>query len=319
MVDAAHNLTPVTLELGGKDPAIVLADTKIKEFVSVFMRAVYQSAGQNCIGIERFIVHDSLVDQLVSAVVPRIQELRLGSWLQDTRKGRLQTSGEDQGEDRVDCGAMITDAHFDHLESIIADAVQRGAKLHIGGRRHHHRQWPAGHYFAPTMLSGVTEAMAIAQQECFAPIFLLMPFEDVEDAIRIANGTKMGLGSSVFGNNPEQVRYVQQRMQAGMCNLNDFAVNYLNQSLPFGGIKRSGFGRFAGPEGLRGLCYTHVVIEDRFFFWIRTSIPAPLEYPLKSSASSFAFIAGLHHLAFGTTWKVRVRGLWDVMREAIRR
>ncbi|CAO1623956.1 unnamed protein product [Parajaminaea phylloscopi] len=319
MADATRNLTPVTLELGGKDPAIILAGTKIKEFASVFLRAVYQSAGQNCIGIERFVVHESLVEELVDAVVPRVKAMRLGSWLQDTPKGRLEeSSGRDVGDDGVDCGAMITDLNFDDLEGLIADAVQRGAKLHVGGKRHRHAKWAAGNYFEPTLLSNVTEDMPIAQRECFAPVFLVMPFREVKDAIRIANGTKMGLGSSVFGNDRAQVRYVQSHMKAGMCNLNDFAVSYLNQSLPFGGVKMSGFGRFAGPEGLRGLCYTQAVIEDRFFSLVRTSIPPPVDYPLRSSAGSFNFVAGLHHLAFSPSWTGKARGLWKVIVEAVK-
>lgn len=319
MVDAARNLTPVTLELGGKDPAIVLPDVKIKEFASVFLRAVFQSAGQNCIGIERFIVHESLINDLVERTVPVVKDLRLGSWLQDTIKGRLQVSGPDRGEDRVDCGAMITDAQFDRLEELIRDAVGKGAALHTGGKRHRHPRWPAGNYFEPTVLSNVTADMDIAQCECFAPVFLIMPYKEVSDAIRLANGTRMGLGASVFGNNAEQVRYVQHRIESGMCNLNDFAVSYLNQSLPFGGVKSSGFGRFAGPEGLRGLCYTQAVIEDRFFSWIRTSIPPPVDYPLTNSTRAFNFVAGLHYLAFAQDWKSRAAGLRDVIMEAIRK
>lgn len=315
MADAAKNLTPVTLELGGKDPAIVLPGSKVGPIASVFLRAVYQSAGQNCIGIERFVIHQSLVEPLLKAVLPRVGQMQCGSWLQDTKKGRNQPRDE-QPEGQVDCGAMISDANFDALEGLIIDAIKRGAKVHTGGKRYRHPKWGAGCYFEPTILSGVTKDMPIAQTELFAPVFLVMPFETIDEAISIANGTTMGLGSSVFGEDYQQLHYVRSRLDCGMVNLNDFAVSYLNQALPFGGVKSSGFGRFAGPEGLRALCYTQAVIEDRFFSWIRTSIPPPVDYPMRDSSSSFAFVAGLHHLAFAPDLLRRAKGLWRLLRAA---
>lgn len=320
MADASVNLTPVTLELGGKDPAIVLKSTKISEFQSVFMRAVFQSVGQNCIGIERFIVHESLVDQLVNAVKDRVAHLHCGSWLEDTARGRLQKRNKSSADTdtTIDCGAMISSANFDRLEALIDDAVSRGAVLHTGGKRLSHPKWPNGHYFQPTLLSHVDPAtMAIANEELFAPVFLIISFSSLSDALRIANGTQMGLGSSIFGNDRREIRWLQSRIQSGMVNVNDFGVSYLNQSLPFGGVKASGFGRFAGPEGLKGLCSTQVVVEDRLFKWIRTSIPPPVDYPLSNSWRAYEFVGGLHWFAFGADLETRVRGLWAVIKEAI--
>lgn len=319
MADASTNLTPVTLELGGKDPAVVLRSTRIKEFQSVFMRAVFQSVGQNCIGIERFVVHESLVDELVDAVKDRVANLQCGSWLEDTTRGRLEKRQSNKSDNTIDCGAMVSSANFDKLEALIADAVSRGAKLHCGGQRLAHPRWPNGHYFQPTLISHVTPEMPIAQEELFAPVFLIMPFTSVSNAVQIANSTRMGLGSSIFGNDRREIAYAESRLHSGMVNINDFAVSYLNQSLPFGGVKASGFGRFAGPEGLRALCSTQVVIQDRFFSWIRTSIPPPVDYPLKDSWRAYEFVAGLHWLAFGADWETRARGLWGVIREAIGR
>ncbi|CAO1639280.1 unnamed protein product [Sympodiomycopsis kandeliae] len=319
MADASANLTSVTLELGGKDPAVVLKSARIKEFHSVFMRAVFQSVGQNCIGIERFVVHQSLVDELVSLVKPRIEALQCGSWLQDTLRGSLEKRNHTAKDVTVDCGAMISDANFDRLESLISQAVSQGAQLHCGGRRFSHPRWTGGHYFQPTLLSGVTPDMAIAQEEAFAPVFLIMSFDKLDEAISIANSTRMALGSSIFGEDRKEISYVQSRLHAGMTNINDFAVSYLNQSLPFGGVKSSGFGRFAGPEGLKGLCTTQVVVEDRLFSYIRTSIPPPVDYPISNSWRGYEFVVGLHWLAFGPDLETRVRGLWGVIREAIGR
>ncbi|PWN25026.1 ALDH-like protein [Jaminaea rosea] len=323
MIDAARNLTPVVLELGGKDPAVLLPDVYIASVAPILMRAVYQSAGQNCIGLERFIVHETRVAELVAAIEPRVRALRCGSWMEDTAQGRNDDKGEDPHH--VDMGAMISSARFDELESLIKSAISQGAKLHCGGSRLRHPRWPAGAYFQPTLLSAVTPEMAIAQQEVFAPIFLIMPYagkhhrQAVESAVRIANdGTGMGLGSSVFGQSEAPVRWVAERMEAGMVNLNDFAVSYLNQALPFGGVKRSGFGRFAGPEGLRGLCYAQAVVEDRLFKSVRTKIPGVVDYPMAPSRDAWAFVSGLHDMAFAPGVGQRARGLWSVVRGAIR-
>lgn len=222
MVDAATNLTPVTLELGGKDPAILLKSTKVKDIASVCMRAVFQSAGQNCIGIERFIVHESLVEQLLAIIVPRAEKLRCGSWLEDTPKGRWEeVAAKGVENEGVDFGAMISNAGFDKLEVLIKDAVKRGATVHTGGQRFSHPKWPAGHYFQPTVISGVTSDMPIAQTELFAPVFLILAFSETQEAVDIANGTSMGLGSSVFGNDKRDVDFVKSRMVSGMVNVND--------------------------------------------------------------------------------------------------
>lgn len=318
MADASVNLTPVTLELGGKDPVVVLKSTRISEFASVFMRSVFQSVGQNCIGAERFVVHASLVDELIDTIKPRVAALRCGSWLEDTAQGRLESRTKDAATpDTADCGAMISPANFSKLESLIADAVKRGARLHHGGKRLSHPKWTDGSYFQPTLISHVTPDMPIAQEELFAPVFLIMSFDTLDDAVRLANSTRMGLGSSVFGNDRSEIAYVASRIQSGMVNVNDFGVSYLNQSLPFGGVKASGFGRFAGPEGLKGLCSTQVVVQDRLFQSVRTSIPPPVDYPLRDSWRAYEFVAGLHWLAFAPDWEASARGLWGVIREAI--
>lgn len=295
---AAQNLTPTTLELGGKDPALILPGTNLPFYAPIFMRAAFQGAGQNCIGIERFLVADTQEAELVALVKQRVAQLQTGSWLDDTPSYT------------VDCGAMITDARFDRLEQLIEDAVRQGAVLHAGGKRVHHVRWPAGHFFAPTLLSGVRPEMEIANEELFAPIFLVMPYlhTDTRAAVRIANGTRYGLGSSVFGPNKAQAEQVAQQLDAGMVNINDFGVSYLNQSLPFGGVKASGYGRFGGIEGLQGLTAPKAVTRDRFFSTVRTQIPPPVDYPLTKAKTSERFTAGLLKLAYGTGID-RVRGL----------
>ena len=158
----------------------------------------------------------------------------------------------------VDMGAMINGERFSHLEELIKDAVNQGAILIHGGRRYHHPKYPHGFYFQPTLLVDVTKNMAIANEELFAPVALLMKVETIDEAIQIANSTIYGLGGSVFGSKMSDVEMVLKGVETVGLAVNDFATFYVCQ-LPFGGTKGSGYGRFMGVEGLRGLCNQKVL------------------------------------------------------------
>ncbi|KAH0843660.1 putative aldehyde dehydrogenase-like protein C21C3 [Fonsecaea pedrosoi] len=293
---AAKALTPVTVELGGKDPAIVLDDPKtirtIDDVVSILMRGVFQSAGQNCIGIERVIALPAIHDKLLAEVLPKIKSLRLGSVLLSSPNNP------------PDMGAMISSRSFSRLETLISSAVAQGATLHCGGRRFNHPEYHRGTYFTPTLLSNVTPEMEIAQNELFAPVFLLMKAVDVDDAIRIANSTNYALGAGVFGHNQRDVQKCVRGVKAGMVAVNDFGAYYAC-SLPFGGVKGSGYGRFGGEEGLRALCNTKAVCEDHWLarsLGIQTRIPPKLQYPVSKHGwdvckgvvgTGYAFTLGL--------------------------
>lgn len=273
---AAKALTPVTVELGGKDPAVILDDARtvrnLPAIASIMMRGVFQSAGQNCIGVERIVALPGSYDKLIEIVTPRIQALRIGSILLDTAT-------------TPDMGAMISPASFEKLESLIAEAVKQGARLLSGGTRHEHPIHAQGHYFAPTLLVDVTRDMRIAQEELFAPIFLVMRAESVPDAIAIANSTAYALGASVFGHRRAEVQACVSGIEAGMVSINDFGAYYAVQ-LPFGGVKGSGYGRFAGDEGLRGLCNAKSICADRWPTLIGTAIPPRVDYPIQKVAGS---------------------------------
>lgn len=312
---ATKELTPLTLELGGKDPAILLKDADLKYFASTFMRSCFQGAGQNCIGIERFIADEAIAEKLVTIVEPRIKALKLGSFMDDAPFGTSSSSTKGGKAERVDMGAMITDARFSHLESLISDAVSQGARLVVGGKRHNHPTYKHGHYFTPTLLTNIKPSMAIANEELFAPILLIIPFAttSLDSAISIANSTRYGLGSSIFGSTLSQCQYIADRLEAGMVNINDFGVSYLNQGLPFGGVKKSGYGRFGGPEGLLALTQAKAVTRDRAFTWIRTGIPPRLDYPLQQPGKSWAFVQGLVRFAYGDGLLARARGILDLI------
>lgn len=299
---AAKSLTPVCLELGGKDPAVVLDDVKnVHQVASILMRGTFQSAGQNCIGIERIICLPKIYAGLVSVLGKRIRDLRVGSALDDP--------------DDVDIGAMISGARFSQVENLIEDAVSQGARCLVGGKRYNHPKYPKGHYFEPTLLLDVTPSMRIAREELFAPICVLMRASSLDEAIAIANSTPYALGASIFGTNAKDLQRVTSELKAGMVSVNDFAVYYA-VSLPFGGVKGSGYGRFGGEEGLRSICNTKAVCMDRFPSLIGTSIPPALDYPIKEFRRAWGVCEGVVDLGYGIgVWK-RVTGLGRIVRSA---
>ncbi|CAL1694478.1 unnamed protein product [Somion occarium] len=229
---ATTHLTPVTLELGGKDPAILLPSTDIEKYSSILMRGVFQNAGQNCIGIERIIVHSSQYEQVLQMFTQRAAEIRLGSALLKPTDGVIPT---------VDCGSMLSSNRFQHIVRVLETAQNHGAIVEQGGSPHKHT-FLDGAYFEPTVVGNVDPQSEIAQFELFAPVALILKYDTIEEAIDIANGTRYGLGASVFGPDQEQCVKIAQQLQCGMVSINDFAVYYLNQDLPFGGTKMSGYG-----------------------------------------------------------------------------
>lgn len=293
---AAKSLTPVVAELGGKDPCIVL-DSAIKDLPRIaetVLRGTFQAAGQNCIGIERVIAAGAY-DKLVEIFEPRVKALRLGP--------------------DADVGAMISDASFTRLEELIAEAVSQGARLLAGGKRYVHPDYPTGHYFQPTLLVDVTTDMRIAQNECFAPILTLLRAKSssAEDMLAIANAPNFGLGASVHGSERDPaMRPIVRGLKAGMVAINDFAVFYAVQ-LPFGGVAGSGYGRFAGEEGLRGLCNIKSVCEDRFgWMGIRTGIPPAVQYPVPSQQKGWKFTQGVVEVGYGEGPR-KIRGLGRIL------
>jgi len=291
--------TQFVLEAGGKDPMILLRSAAIETFADIFMRSVFQSAGQNCIGAEAFIVHGELYDRFIALVEPRVRDLQVGCAL------------DDPPDHRVDVGAMVSDRNFDRVEGLIADAVKAGARLLVGGHRFKHPRWPSAHYFEPTLIVDVTTDMEISRHELFSPVMLVMRAASADEAIRIANATRFGLGANVFGRDKAECQRVARELRCGMVAINDFASGYLNQANPFGGCRGSGFGRFGGPEGLRSLCNIKVVTRDRFHGIIQTSIPPRLRFPTSEPDRAWRFLVALVRLGFAPL-SSRIRAVFDL-------
>lgn len=296
---AAKSLTPVVAELGGKDAAVILdsAERDLKRIVDILMRGTFQASGQNCIGIERIIAAPGVYDKLVAMLEPRVKALRMGL---------------DQ-----DVGAMVSDASFARFEGLVEDAVAKGARLLAGGKRYTHPDHPNGFYFTPTLLVDVTPAMAIANEECFGPIMTVLraPSSSAADILALANAPDFGLGSSVYGRDSDPIlKQVVEGIRAGGVAVNDFAVFYAVQ-LPFGGVGGSGYGRFAGEEGLRGLCNLKSVCEDRLaWLGVRTAIPPPVRYPVRSQERGWRFTKGVVGLGYAITVREKLGALVDILR-----
>ncbi|QFZ29003.1 putative aldehyde dehydrogenase [Clavispora lusitaniae] len=293
---ASKELTPCVIELGGKDSVIVMDDVAdLKALSSVILRGTFQSAGQNCIGIERVICLPEAYDKLVEILNERIKSFRLGSDIDQL--------------DEIDMGAMISDNRFDQFEEMIQDAVSKGARLLHGGKRYSHPNYPQGHYFEPTLLVDVDPTMKIAQNEVFGPILTIMKAKDINDAVEISNGTEYGLGNSVFGNDFAKCDEIAGRLESGNVAINDFATFYVCQ-LPFGGCKKSGYGKFGGEEGLTGLCNAKSVVMDKPLlraFGVKTSIPPPIDYPIADDKKAWGFVNALNIASYDSR-------IWEVLK-----
>lgn len=354
---AAKSLTPCVLELGGKDPAIVLDGTPhgdLERVASLIMRGCFQAAGQNCIGIERVIAQPGVCGKLLAILEKRIKGLRVGSALDD-----LEDAEEDEGANKqaekftpktynntdIDIGALINSTRIPHLEYLISSAVSSGATLLTGGTRYTHPRFPSGSYFAPTLLAKVRSDMAIAQEELFAPVMLVFDPDvcasNVEKVLETANGTGYALGASVFGKpggGDRDVESVVRGLRCGMVSVGDVAGFYLC-GLPFGGggggagggsggaanrYHGSGYGRFGGIEGLRGVCAMKSVCRDGWWGWFRTTVPGRMDYlsrenekekesPKAREAKRWGFVMGIILLGFGQTVAQKFRGMVAVL------
>lgn len=175
------------------------------------------------------------------------------------------------------------------MQSLVDDAVAKGARLLAGGKLPDSRS-TSGQFYPPTVLADVRRDMRIAEEEVFGPVLCVTAFDRDEDAVRMANDCPFGLGGNVFSRSRARAERIAKALECGMVAVNDFATTYMAQSLPFGGVKESGFDKFAGIEGLRGCCNTKAVVVDRVPWLMRTDIPPPLQYPVSTAA--FPFCSG---------------------------
>jgi len=302
MADAAKSLTPVILELGGKDVFIVCEDAKIAPLAQLSCRGVFQNMGQNCAGPERFLVYESVYEEFCDAVTQIVLKMRQGS----------PVGSESLAADMVDCGACCMPQSLARYQALVDDAVSKGAKVLAGGTL----QGVTAQLYPPTVLAGVTEECEIAHEEIFGPIMCIFKVKGDSDkeAIRIANASPFGLSGCAHSANQARAARICEALESGMASVNDLeGTTYLSQSLPFGGLKDSGFGRFAGPEGLRGLCHAKSFCENRFSF-LAPEIPAQMAYPANGQGP--AFCQALFAIMYGYGLLARLKGVISIISTA---
>jgi acyl-CoA reductase-like NAD-dependent aldehyde dehydrogenase/choline dehydrogenase-like flavoprotein len=232
MAKAAERLTPVSLELGGKDPMVVLADADLERAANAAAYYGLANSGQICIAVERIYVEESVHDEFVAKLTEKVGALR---------------QGPPGPPGSVDVGAIIFEPQLELIESHVRDAVERGAEVVVGGSR---GEGP-GRFYQPTVLTGVDHSMRCMREETFGPTLPVMKVADVEEAVALANDGPYGLQASVWTRDTDRGEELARRIEAGSVCVNDAQLNYVAMELPMGGWKDSGLGTRHGADGIR--------------------------------------------------------------------
>jgi len=241
---SADRLIPVSLELGGKDPLIVLKDADLERAANACVWGSLMNSGQVCTSIERVYVEEPVYQAFVDKVVKKVRSLRQGS-----------------SDEEVEIGSMTSEDQFKKVSSQVADAIAGGAKVLTGGRANPKF---SGFYYEPTVLVDVNQEMAVVKEETFGPVIPIIKVRDAEEALRLANDSRYGLDACVFTGNKQQALELAHRLHTGTVCINDGLVNYIIPDTPMGGVKDSGFGRRHGAEGIRKFCQQKSIVIDRF-------------------------------------------------------
>jgi acyl-CoA reductase-like NAD-dependent aldehyde dehydrogenase len=232
MARAAQTLTPVSLELGGKDPMIVLADADVERAANAATYYSMQNGGQTCISVERVYVEAPVYDEFVAKVTEKVRALRQGA---------------PSGPGSVDVGAVTFPKQLEIVTGHVDAARAAGATVLTGG----HGRDDAGRFFEPTVLVDVDHSMACMTEETFGPTLPIMRVSDAEEAVRFANDSAYGLAASVWTKDTARGEAIARRIEAGAVCVNDAQLNYLALELPMGGWKASGLGSRHGAGGIR--------------------------------------------------------------------
>ena len=243
---AGRHLKRVLLELGGKAPMVVLGDADLDRAAAAASFGAFFHQGQICMSTERIIVERAVAEPLAQRLAERARALPVG----------------DPRDPGTAIGPLVSAAAVERVDGLVRDAVGKGAEALTGGE-------PTGPCFPPTVLTGVTPEMRIYGEESFGPVVAVIPVDGPEEAIRVANDTEYGLSAAVFSENVPAALELAQRIESGICHVNDTTVHDEPQ-MPFGGVKASGWGRFGGRAALE---------EFTELRWV-TVQEEPREYPI---------------------------------------
>ena len=229
---AAERLIGCSLELGGKNPMIVMADASLEGAVDGAIRGCFANAGQLCISIERLYVDEPIFERFVRRLAARASRMTLGAEL----------------DFEADMGSLVSQGQLDKVQHQVEDAVAKGAEVVAGGRP---RPDIGPFFFEPTVLQGVDATMQIFGEETFGPVVSVYPFSGIDEVTRLANESRYGLNASIWTGDSEAGRELAARIQAGTVNINEaYAATWASIDAPMGGFKDSGLGRRHGAEGI---------------------------------------------------------------------
>jgi aminomuconate-semialdehyde/2-hydroxymuconate-6-semialdehyde dehydrogenase len=232
MKAAADTLKRVSLELGGKSPNIVFADTDLEMAVKGAVRAIFRGQGQSCVAGSRLILQDVIYDRFLERFLSTVEKLKVGDPL----------------DPATDFGPLITAQHRERVEGFIQAGLDEGAHLLTGGKRPSDLSLRKGNYLLPTVFADVTNSMRICQEEIFGPVLSIQRFHDEAEAIRLANDTRYGLAGFLWTQDVNRALRVASAVKTGMLWVNSFFLRDLRT--PFGGARESGFGREGGRYSL---------------------------------------------------------------------
>ena len=242
MEAAAANLTPVLLELGGKDAAVVCRDADLDQAARGIVWGAFFNAGQTCASVERVYVEREVAEGFLARVVEQTRALRVG----------------DPAAGEVDVGPLTLERQRSLVAEHVADAVAKGARVLAGGEAPRGSGW----FYPPTVLANVDHTMRIMREETFGPVLPVMVVESLDQAVRLANESDYGLTASAWTRDAETARRLQRELRAGVVSVNDAASSYGEPAAPWGGFKHSGYGRTHGLAGLREMVHVKYVARD---------------------------------------------------------
>jgi len=260
MKRAADTLTPVSLELGGKDPLIVLRSSDLERAVNATAVGGLLNSGQACTSIERVYVEEPIYDEFVARLTDEVRGLRQGF------DGRSYSA---------EIGAMATPAQVEIVSSHVEDAREKGARVLTGGKR----KEGSGDWYEPTVIADADHSMKVMTDETFGPVIPVMKVRDADEAVRLANDTRYGLSASVFAGTSDEAEAVARRIEAGAVNVNDVLTNFFALGLPMGGWKDSGIGFRHGSYGIKKYVRPESIVVPR----VKQGKRDPLWFPYTST------------------------------------
>ncbi len=277
-VACAEHLIPYSLELGGKDPAVVLADADLERAANGIAWGGMYNSGQVCVSVERVYVEAPVYEEFVAKLTDKVSRLR---------------QGQDDDRYRFDVGAMATMAQRDIVQRHVDEAVAGGARVTTGGKPS-----GVGTFFKPTVLADVDQSMSCMNEETFGPTLPVVKVADEEEAIRLANDSTYGLSATVWTGDTARGERVARRLEAGVVNINDAMANGFSFALPMPGWKHSGIGsRNGGADGIlkytrqQGITTPAIPTQSREVLW----------YPY--SRRKFRTVMGIFRAAAGRGWR----------------